>query len=366
MSLDGFTAEQVAHIAATTLDAYVKGPLNQIGIQEKPLIGIIEGAAKEYNGAKENISIGVKFERGAGGVNDGLTGYSNDDEVNFYTPGNGKRANYIWREHHIGFTMTETMLKTQGILIGDEFGKVRRSKGDRGLQVLANIMDEATKDFGERYAETVNTLFWGDGTSDSSALHGLRAFIQDIPTLGAVGGLSGATNPKWRNRSRTAAYAAHGTFDPAWGGNRVTSAVADGGALLQELQKEWRQLRRFGGKPDTFLAGSSFIDAMEREIRANGMYSDIGFTKKQDGAVGEMYFKNVPVIYDPTLDDLGRAKYAYIWDKSDIYLESLAGDWKRTRNPARPFNKFVFYESLVCTGQMCSEQRDSALVIEIA
>lgn len=366
MSLDGFTAEQVAHIAATTLDDYVKGPLHQIGIQEKPLLGIIEGGKKDYNGAKENISLGVKFERGADGVNDGVTGYSGDDEVNFYTPGNGKRANYIWREHHIGFTMTETMLKTQGILVGDEFGSVRRGKGDRGLVVLANIMDEATKDFGERYAETMNTLFWGDGTDDASALHGLRAFIQDIPTIGSVGGLSGSTNPKWRNRSRTAAFFGAASFDSAWGGNRITSSVSDGGALVQELQKEWRQLRRFGGKPNRFLAGSLFIDAMEREMRANGYYTQTGYKSKQDAAMGEMEFKNVPVIYDPTLDDLGRSKYAYIWDDSDIYLESLAGDWKRTRDPARPFNKFVFYKSLVCTGQLCSEQRDSALVIEIA
>jgi phosphoglycolate phosphatase-like HAD superfamily hydrolase len=39
--------------------------------------------------------------------------------------------------------------------------------------------------------------------------------------------------------------------------------------------------------------------------------------------MGDMYFKGVPIYYDPTLDDLGRSKFAYIWDSSDIYLYAL-------------------------------------------
>lgn len=77
-------------------------------------------------------------------------------------------------------------------------------------------------------------------------------------------------------------------------------------------------------------------------------------------------FKGIPVMYDPTLDDLSRAKYAYIWDSRDIMLYALEGDWKRQRTPARPYNNFVFYQSMLCTGQMCARRRNSALVIEIA
>lgn len=366
MSMEGFSAGQIAHYQAIGLDHYVRGPLFQNYIQEKPLLSKFEGAAKSFPGGNENISLGVKFSNGAGGTNDGVKGFSHTDSVNFYNPTNGLRANYVWREHHIGMTMSETEMKRHGILVGDEFANKIRRKGDRGLHILSNLLDEALADFAEQYAKTMNSLLWGDGSSDAAALAGIRSFILDIPTLGTVGGLSNVTYAGWRNRARTAAFAGDGSFNAAHGGNRVTSSASNGGALLQVLQYEMRQLRRYGGRPDCFYAGSDFIDAMETEIRANGNYSDMGFTKAQDGSMGEMRFKGLNVIYDPTLDDLSRSKYAYIWDSRDIYLQTLEGDWKRQRNPARPYDKFTFYQSLLCTGQMVARRRNSSLVIEIA
>jgi hypothetical protein len=233
------------------------------------------------------------------------------------------------------------------------------------MHILANVLDEANADFTEQYAATMNDLIWGDGTSDTSALHGLRSFIHDIPTIGTVGGLSAVTYPRWRNFAFTAAFNAHASIDTDYGGDAITSAATSGGVLLQQLQKLFRQLRRYGGKPDCFMAGSDFIDAMEVEIRANGNYSDTGFKGTQDGAMGEMRFKGIPVIYDPTLDDLGRAKFAYIWDSSDIKLTVLEGDWRRRRTPERPYDQFVFHQSMLCTGQMTARRRNSAAVVEI-
>ena len=366
MSMEGFSAAQIAHAMATGLDFYVKGPLFNSGIQDKPTLAKFEAKAKSFTGGNENISIGVKFETGNDGTNDSVSGFSHTDKVKFYNPNKGLRANYVWREHHIGMTMSETELKRHNILVDDKFdGKIRR-KGDAGMTILANVLDEALADFAEQYARTMNNLIWGDGTGDPSALTGIRAHILDIPTLGVVGGLSNASYTKWRNRAYTAAFAAHGSFDAAFGGNRITSAATNGGVLIQILQKEWRQLRRYGAKPDCFAAGSDFIGALEVEIRANGNYSDNGFSKTQDGGMGDMYFKGVPIYYDPTLDDLGRSKFAYIWDSSDIYLYALEGDWKRQRTPARPYDEFVFHQSLLCTGQMVSRRRNGQMVMEIA
>lgn len=365
MSQEGFSAAQIAHYSNITLDYFIRSELWEQGIQQKPLLAKMEATKKPFAAAKEKISYPMRFDRGAGGTDDGVTGYSHDDTVDFYNPGNALRAEYIWREHHLGITMTETELKQQGILVDESFANVKRNSGDRGLVVLTDLLDAANVDVAEQYAETMNALMWDDGTTDTSALAGMRSMILDIPTLGTVGGLSAVTYDRWRNRARTAAFAGDGSFDAAHGGGAVTSAPTNGGVLLQVLQQEFRQLRRYGGKPDCFFAGSDFIDAMETEIRANGNYSDIGFTKNQDGAVGEMMFKGVKVVYDPTLDDLSRSKYAYIWDSNHIHLRNLQGDWKRVRQRNQPYNQFVLHRSLVCTGQMCCKQRDSSLVIEI-
>lgn len=368
MSMEGFSAEQIAHISATTLDLYMRGPLAQIGIQKKPLLAKLEASAKTFSGAKEKISMGVKFERGANGVNDGVKGFSHTTPVGFYNPGKGVRSEFVWREHHIGYTMSETELKAQGILVGDEFGSVRRSKGDKGLIILANIFDEANIDFNERYAVTMNALLWGDGTADSSALAGIRSIIQDVPTIGVVGGLSAVTYDKWRNRARTAAFYAHASYDSAWGGNKVTSNVANGGALLTALDTEMVLLRKYGGTPNTALCGLSFLDAMKAELRANGNYymSTTEVKSGMDASIPKVRFAGIDYEYDPTLDDLGRSKFAYIFDSNSIYLKTLEGDWKRMREPARPYNQFVIHKSMVCTGQLVVDQRDSSLVIEIA
>lgn len=368
MSTEGFSAAQLAHISAISLDHYMRGPLWQIGIQAKPLLEKLEAKAKPYDAAKEKISIGVKFQRGAGGVNDGVKGYSASTPVSFYNPANGLRAEYVWREHHIGYTLDETQLKTQGLLVGDEFEKKIRGRGDRGLTILAKILDEANEDFMEQYRSTMNVLMWSDGTADTSALHGMRAFITDIPTLGVKGGLSCATHSRWRNRARTAAFAAHASFSATHGGNRITSSTADGGALLTALDTEMRQLTRYGGRPNTVLAGSDFIEAMNKEKRANGIYfqSTSEMKSGMDTAILKCVHGGLDYTYDPTLDDLGRSKFAYIWDDRHIYLSPLEGDWKRLRDPARPHNQFVMHKSLVCTGQVVAKQLDSALVIEIA
>ena len=366
MSMEGFSAAQISHAQATGLDHYIRGPLFNSGIQEKPLVAKFESKAKTFPGGNENISIGVKFKTGNNGVNDKLSGFSHTDQVGFYNPANGLRANYVWREHHIGMTMSETELKRHGILVTDSPRKIPKSGSDRGMHILANVLDEANADYAEQYADTLNDLLWGDGSADPSALHGIRSFIHDIPTIGTVGGLSAITYPKWRNYAFTAAFNGDASFDADYGGNAITASAANGGALLTQLQKLWRMLRRYGAKPDSIHAGSEFIDAMEMEIRANGNYSDTGFTQKQDGSMGEMFFKRVPVIYDPTLDDLGRSKFAYIWDSADIRLYTLEGDWKRRRTPERPYDQFVFHQSILCTGQMVSHRRNGSAVVSIA
>lgn len=365
MSMEGFSAAQIADAQATGLDHYIRGPLFNSNIQDKPTLQKFEAKAKTFPGGNENISVGVKFETGQGGTNDSVTGFSHTDTVEFYDPANGLRANYIWREHHIGMTLSETRLKQHGILVSDSPRKIK-GKGDRGLHILSNVLDEANADYSEQYAKTMNTLVWGDGTADTSALAGLRLFIQDIPTIGTVGGLDAATYAPWRNFAFTAAFAGDGSFDANHGGGAITSSPANGGALIQVLQKTWRQMRRYGGRPDCFMAGSDFIDAYEVEMRANGSYSETGFKGPQDAAMGDLKFKDIKVVYDPTLDDLGREKYAYVWDSSDIGIHALEGDWKRRRTPERPYNQFVFHQSLLCTGQMVARRRNSAGIFEIS
>lgn len=364
------SAGVLAYIADAALDFYLnKGTAFQQQLQDRPIVAAFESGAKNFPGGKGEISVAVQGAYGAGGTNDSLKGFTADDTVNFFNPTNLARLAFAWREHHIGISVTHTELKHDGISVTDEMGGTSNHSG-RDQTVLVNMWENKLFDFGERYARSLNDLLWGDGTADAKALHGLRHFIVADPSTGTVGGKNRATagNEYLRNRARTAAFKAKVDVTPAlaaWGGDAITSSPTNGGALIQVLQTEMRQLRRYGAKPTKFLAGSDFIGAMEVEMRANGYYSQNGFRGRQDGAMGGLSFDGIEIVYDPTLDDLGLSKRAYLYDPRHIFLMKMTGEWKRTHNPARPHDKFVLYRSITSTGQMVATQLNGALVIDI-
>src|SRR4029453_14167823 len=119
-----FTAPEITNIANSALDFFFqKGSMFEQAIQEKPLLSFLEGGKKTFPGGKGDISIGVRGQYGDGSGNDVLKGYTHNDTLNFYTPATNKRANYPWREHHIGLTLTHTELKIDGISVVDTNGE---------------------------------------------------------------------------------------------------------------------------------------------------------------------------------------------------------------------------------------------------
>lgn len=348
-----FTAGELASIANASLDWYLnRGDTFKQTIQSKPLLAKMEGKKETFPGGKGDISVGIKGAYGAGGTNDGVVGYTHDDTVGFYNPANIVRAEYPWREHHIGLEITHTELKIDGISVTDTNGEGTKNHSRREMHVLVNLLKDKMEDLGEQYARKMNLLFWGDGVADAKALAGIQSIIVDNPAVGLVGGINRATagNEYWRNRFSLG----------------IVSSPANGGVLLQKLQTEYRQLRRYGGNPDLFLAGSDFIGAMETEMRANGYYSDSGFQNGGDVSIGTLKFKNITVVYDPTLDDLGMAKRAYWIDTNAIKLHAMEGEWRRQHTPARPADQFVLFRSITCTGQVVATQCNSSGVYSIA
>jgi hypothetical protein len=360
------TQAQMDMIANSALDYYLnKGDAFHQTLQSRPLVAAMEGKAKSFPGGKQNIDLAVIGSYGAGGVNDSLKGYNYDDTVQFYNPANLARLAYAWKEQHLGISVTHTELKHDGISITSEMGAVSKHS-EREKTVLVNLWDTKLYDLGERYARSLNALLWGDGTADAKAMHGIQHFLVEDPSIGTVGGKNRATeeNKYLRNRARTAAFGTKVGATAALGAHG--GGVIATGTLMETLQSEQRQLRRFGGNPDMFLAGSGYIKAYEKEIRDNGSYSQTGFKGGQDGAMGSIGFNNVPIVYDPTLDDLGYENRAYWFDSRHIHIMKMDGEWRKIHNPARPVDQFVLHRSMTCTGQMVAQQLNSALVMDVA
>jgi len=204
----------------------------------------------------------------------------------------------------------------------------------------------------EGWARSFAEMLWRDGTQDAKAVPGIQSFILNAPTAsGSTFGIDRTANTWHRNRASLA----------------IDSTTAANQNLVNKLQQEFRQLRRFGGRPNKFYAGSDLMDAFEKELRSKGNYTLDGWSKSKtiDASVADLAFKGVQVEYEPLLDDLGQSKFGYVLDLSKINLHVMSGEDRKMHNPARPPEKYVMYRAMTWTGGLCCSQLNSNGVYSI-
>lgn len=345
-----FTADELTNISNAAIDFHVKGPAMSSSIQDKPLLNALISKQKTFPGGKGNIDTPVK-----GVYTTDISGYTHDDTVAYANPANIKRAIAPWKEVHAGISLTLTELKHDGISVVDSLnGEETTEHSERELTALTGLLEDKLDDMSEGWAKGFNEMLWEDGTQDAKEVPGLRSMLLDNPAaIGNTLGIDRVANAWWRNRAQLL----------------INSATASNQNLVNALQKEWRQLRRFGGKPDLFLAGSDFMDAYEKELRAKGNYTDKGWAKsgnKMDASIDDIAFKNVNIVYDPTLDDKGMAKYGFVLDSRRLFLKVMDGEDRKTHSPARPADQYVLYRAMTWTGGLIANQLNCHGVYSIA
>lgn len=346
-----FSAGELSNIANAALDFYIKGDAFANTIQNKPLLNALIGKQKTFPGGKGNISIPVK-----GDYTTAIAGYTHNDTVSYANPANIKRAAYPWKEVHAGIAVTLSELKIDGISVADSTtGAKTVEHSDRELTAITNLLQDKLDDMGEGWARSFNSMLWKDGSQDSKQVPGIQALITDAPATGTVGGIDRAVSTWWQNRSLV-------------GANKIT-ASASSQTLTKTLRSEYRQLTRFGGKPDIILCGSGFLNALEDEVKEKGIYTQQGFVKNGKTDIGLPSISMMGVgefVYDPTLDDLSLPKRAYFIDSSAIQLYVMEGEDRKTHNPARPYNQYVLYRAMTWTGGLTARQFNSSAVYEVA
>jgi hypothetical protein len=208
----------------------------------------------------------------------------------------------------------------------------------------------------EGYSKGMNSLLYGDGSGSATALAGIRSAIVDNPAASGttVGGLSTVTNTWWRNRA-----------------NVAIATSATGQELIELLNTEMRQLKRFGGKPTIAVCGSAFLDRLSDELRRNGNYSQTGFARGQDISMGEITYNGLVFRYDPSLDDLtisGKtpSKRCYIIDPTKLCMYYMDGEKMKRHAPARPATQYVMYRAITTTAVLTASQLNCHGVYEIA
>lgn len=359
-----FTADEIASINVAALENYIdRGKVFKQNVANKPMLAAFDRRAGRFSGGKENVSFSVKPGQGGGS----LQGYTGDDQLSFYNPTGLRRARFPWKEHHIGMRVTMTELKIDGIDVNEDGASQSTSPmSGREKHALANLLDEKHDTLGEDYARSKDLLIHGDGSGDAKALAGVGSLILDDPGAGSTGGIGRVANPWWRNRAATAAYGSAGGQGP------ITSNPANGGALIEFMDIEVRQLGKYraGGTAWQWFAGSDWIDAYKRELRANGYYSmsmsdDDGVP---DGSMKDPKHGGRMIVWDPTLDDTGHAKRCQVLDmgRTGVRLLYMDGNRMKRHNPARPYDRMVMYNGITTTCVMIAKQLNTSGVYDIS
>lgn len=349
MSLTQFTATEVANITNALLDDHMRGQPKSQTIQDKPLLNDLIAGKKTFPGGKDLITWAVK-----GVYTSTPQGFNGDDSVSYANPANIKRASVAWYQLHTGITCTHDELKRNGISITDKSGSgsSKSTHSDIELIQLVDLWEDKMEDLTEGRLRGLHEMFWRDGTQNAKQIPGLLSFILDDPTAaGQTFGIDRVANTWWRNRASLG----------------IDSSTASNQNLVNTLQNEYRQLRRYGGRPNKFYAGSTFMDAFEKELRSKGNYTLEGWAKQGtiDASIADIAFKGTMIQYEPMLDQLSRAKYGYWLDMRHIKLRPMEGEWEKPFTPERPPEKYTVFQALVDTAAITADQLNCHLVASI-
>lgn len=344
-----FTAAELDSMANAALDFHLRDKVHLQTIQDKPFLRMLKQTQKTFPGGKGKIT-----KRAKGDYTTGITGFTHDDTVTYKNPANIKQAEYDWKEIHAGIQVTLTELKRDGISVNDSTqGKSTSSHSRRELTALANIFEDKLEDMSEGYSRGLNSMYWKDGTQDSKEVAGVRSFMLNDPTTATVvGAIDQQANTWWRNRASLS----------------LSTATPSDMVIINTLETERRQLRRFGGRPRVAYCGSDFLDAMNAEVKSKGDFTHRGFNREQtiDVGISDLELKDIKFVYDPTLDDLSLSKFCYVMDPRIMGLMVMEGEDDKTHSPARPEDKYVIFRAVTWTGGMVCWQRNALGVYSIA
>lgn len=320
-------------IASLALIWYVRGKTLSQTTYDKPFLKWLMAGSKNFSSGNKQISEPIQglYMSDTPGF---LQGFSGDDSINFNAASNALRVVYNWYETIASLWITWTDLLIDGISIIDDSKGGRQSEhSEVTMTRLTGLLENRLDDFGESRMRARSDMFWADGTQDPKQVPGVISLITDTPaTATAIGGLSSVSNVWWRSRA-----------------NLALQAQPANSALIQFFNSELVQLKVYGGRPNKWLAGSQFLDALRSELFAKGYFTLEGFmgSKATDLGMGGIHISGIGKCeFEPTLDRKGQPKRSYIFDGRRLRLRPMEGESSKVLTPERPYNYLVFLHNV--------------------
>lgn len=334
---------QGAHYALKNHDR--KNPFDQINVKHVTLDWLIKNKEeKSFDNGKFGEPIYV--DNGGNAQN-----YFGADAVTYNERDPDRWTDWTYYGLHDGFWFDEDRLIAAGIRLTDEGGAVPTGEERNKLLDLLKQSHTALK---KGMQEHLAFEMLRDGSQSTKACPGLGHIISTTPATGTVGGIDAATYTYWRNNANTGITAAN---------------------VVDEMQAVWDACIRFGGRLPKFIpCGQAFLDNYRTQANAvvNRQIDNVKGGVTIDPSTGSLFFHGVPLLWDPTFEELDtllgtttQTKTAFFLNDA-VKLRPLSGEWMRDRKPKNLPDRYVTYFGRTCKYGLTSDQRNALAVLSIA
>jgi hypothetical protein len=348
-----FTTQEILDSGKTSLDYYLKNPVeDQINIEHIWRMEL-EKNQKPFPGAKQNVTIQLRYRNQSN-----FQWFNGRKVVSYNIRHTIEQASFPWRGAHDGVSLDEDRLLQNGITVTDD--KVARHDESEEI-MLTDLLEEQTSVLPMGFNEKFDLALLRDGTAGTDDIAGLDHIVAIDPTTGTVGGIdrSVAANSWWRNGVQLG----------------VTTTTSTGNILTNQ-RTIYRNITRNGGKPNLYMAGEDYIDGY-----VNFMLNTFGQINHKGGGMikiegGEDVptYKGVSIKWVPSfadVDDLDSpaelwVERLYMLQMKYIQLKPIRGQDRIARKPPRPYDRYEYYWGLTWRGALCMSKAVSQAVMSVA
>ncbi len=285
--------------------------------------------------------------------------YTGDQQVTYNSRDTARVAPFLHYEVHDGFTLNETELADNGIILTDDPGAVMT--GNEKIQIVNKIKENYTV-LTQGFQTNWDLDIHQNGSQSTLACPGLDYLVSTTPAVGVVGGLDPSVYTFWQNNASLA----------------ISTATV--GTLTQQMEQQWRACTQFGGyEPDAIFCGSKFLDAYRQDAplqvnRQLQVADGKGGYHVDNGSTG-IFFKGKELIWDPSFDALDAllgaitypwAKRCYFLNSKFIKLRPHKGRWMINRKPPRIYDRYTYFWGLTADFSLTISKRNAMSVLSIA
>ena len=345
-----FNPAQLASGAFMALETINRNdPIDQVSTNKPFLAWLLK------NKVESNFTGGVYREPVYVAHDSNYQNYWGADQVTYNDRNPARLTRFAPYAAHDGFWITEHDLMANGIILTDDRESVASGAEKEQLVNLLKLKHQALK---AGFQEEFDVEMHLDGSSNPKAAPALAHIVSVTPTTGTVGGIDSASAPYWRNNVNLGIAAAN---------------------LIAEMEETWRACTLYGGTPpDTIFGGSAAMD-IYREQAGDTINRQIVVNEKGgtglDASISGLYFKGIPIQWDPTLDLLDQrlgvqtypySKRMYFLHSGNYKLRPVKGRWMQKRKPERLPDRYVHYRGLTADYAVTANKRNGLAVLSVA